>query len=219
MSYPHTHPPMIQGLRLRMRLTPMHKNSRKTMCYRFGKLGQTHNYRMSNILAAIGRGQLMVLDERVKRKRAIFDYYQNALGDLPGIEFMPEAPYGKSSRWLTVILITPEEFGANREAIQQALEEENIEARPLWKPMHLQPVFRVEAQSSKLKAESKSKNTWSASPGEIRSAVVNEFHGVKVVGGEVAEDLFKRGLCLPSGTAMTEEDLDRVSSVIRRCGK
>ena len=73
-----------------------------------------YNYRMSNIVAAIGRGQLRVLDDRVERKRWIFDYYQNALGDLPGIEFMPEAPYGKSNRWLTVILITPEEFGAGQ---------------------------------------------------------------------------------------------------------
>jgi len=178
-----------------------------------------YNYRMSNIVAAIGRGQLRVLDERVEIKRRIFDYYHESLKDLPGIEFMPEAPYGRSNRWLTVILITPEEFGADRETVQQALEAQNIEARPMWKPMHLQSVFRVQAQSSKLKAESKSKNTWSASPGEIRSAVVNEFHGVKVVGGEVAEDLFNRGLCLASGTAMTEEDLDRVISVILGCKK
>jgi len=100
-----------------------------------------YNYRMSNVLAAIGRGQLRVLDERVKKKREIFDYYQKALGDLPGIEFMPEADYGKSNRWLTVILITPEEFGADRETVRLALEAENIEARPVWKPMHLQPVF------------------------------------------------------------------------------
>jgi len=88
-----------------------------------------YNYRMSNILAAIGRGQLKVLDERVKRKREIFDYYQNALGDLPGIEFMPEASYGKSNRWLTVILITPEEFGASSAEVMAALGEENIESR------------------------------------------------------------------------------------------
>ena len=100
-----------------------------------------YNYRMSNILAAIGREQLRVLDERVNKKREIFDYYQKALGDLPGIEFMPEASYGRSNRWLTVILITPEEFGADREAVRLALEVENIESRPVWKPMHLQPVF------------------------------------------------------------------------------
>ncbi len=176
-----------------------------------------YNYRMSNILAAIGRGQLRVQDDRVKARRRIFSYYQEALGDVPGIEFMAEAPYGRSNRWLTVILITPEKFGADRETVRLALDAENIEARPVWKPMHLQPVFRVEAQSSKLKAESKSKNTWSAIPGEIRSAVVNEFHGVKVVGGEVAEDLFNRGLCLPSGTSMTEADLNRVIDVIGAC--
>ena len=100
-----------------------------------------YNYRMSNVLAAIGRGQLRVLDERVERKREIFDYYQKALGNLPGIEFMPEASYGKSNRWLTVILVTPEEFGADRETVRLALEAENIEARPVWKPMHLQAVF------------------------------------------------------------------------------
>jgi len=142
-----------------------------------------YNYRMSNIVAAIGRGQLRVLDDRVEAKRRIFAYYKEALGDIPGIEFMPEAPYGRSNRWLTVILITPKEFGADRETIQQSLEDENIEARPVWKPMHLQPVF---------------KNN-------------------RCIGGEVAEDLFNRGLCLPSGTAMTEEDLDRVIEAILGC--
>ena len=96
---------------------------------------------MSNILAAIGRGQLRVLDERVKRKREIFDYYRAALGDVPGIEFMPEPEWSRSNRWLTVILITPEEFGAGREAVRLALDKEDIEARPVWKPMHRQPVF------------------------------------------------------------------------------
>jgi len=103
-----------------------------------------YNYRMSNILAAIGRGQLKVLDERIAKKRWIFDYYKSALRGIPGIDFMPEAPYGKSNRWLTVMLITPEEFGADREQVRLALEAENIEARPVWKPMHLQPVFQVE---------------------------------------------------------------------------
>jgi dTDP-4-amino-4,6-dideoxygalactose transaminase len=93
-------------------------------------------------MAAIGRGQLKVLEARVKRKREIFDYYKESLGELPGIEFMPEASYGKSNRWLTVILITPEEFGAAREEIRIELEKQNIESRPVWKPMHLQPVFK-----------------------------------------------------------------------------
>lgn len=160
-----------------------------------------YNYRMSNILAAIGSGQLRVLNERVNKKREIFDYYETALKDLPGIEFMPEARYGRSNRWLTALLISPEEFGADREDVRLALEEENIEARPVWKPMHMQPVFQVtglKAQGLGLKAR-------------------EEKYRARVVGGEVSEDLFNRGLCLPSGTAMTEEDLERVVSVILKC--
>jgi dTDP-4-amino-4,6-dideoxygalactose transaminase len=144
-----------------------------------------YNYRMSNILAAIGRGQLKVLDDRVARKRQIFNAYCNAFGSVPGIEFMPEAPYGKSTRWLTVILITPDQFGADRETVRLALEAENIEARPVWKPMHLQPVFR----------------------------------GARFRGGQVAQDLFERGLCLPSGTALSDDDIDRIVSVVLDCRK
>jgi len=137
------------------------------------------NYRMSNVLAGIGRGQLAVLDDRVQRRREIFEYYRQALEDVPGIEFMPEADYGTANRWLTVILITPELFGADSEAVRLALEAENIESRPVWKPMHMQPVFQT-------------------------------THPCRVVGGKVSEDLFSRGLCLPSGTAMTSHDQDRV---------
>jgi len=140
-----------------------------------------YNYRLSNLLAAVGRGQLERLDEKIARRRAINDFYRNALQDLPGLEFMPEAPYGKSNCWLTVILITPQEFGADREAVRLALEKENIESRPIWKPMHLQPVFK----------------------------------DCRVRGGEVSEDLFERGLCLPSGTQMTDEDLERVVNVLK----
>lgn len=160
-----------------------------------------YNYRMSNILAAIGRGQLKVLEERVEKRRQIFEHYKDALGDLPGIEFMPEASYGRSNRWLTVILITPDEYGADREQVRLALEAENIEARPLWKPMHLQPVFEVEVSKA----------------GKVRKA--KGKYKARVVRGRVAEDLFNRGLCLPSGTAMTDSDLDRVISTIRRCHK
>jgi dTDP-4-amino-4,6-dideoxygalactose transaminase len=156
-----------------------------------------YNYRMSNILAAIGLGQLKVLDERVDKKRGIFDYYKHALGDLPGIEFMPEALYCRANRWLTVVLISPEEFGADREAVRLALEAENIEARPVWKPMHVQPVFNP--QIAQMNAD------------QSRKA-----HLCRAVGGAVAEDLFSRGLCLPSGTAMTEEDLERVVAVVKR---
>jgi dTDP-4-amino-4,6-dideoxygalactose transaminase len=142
-----------------------------------------YNYRMSNVLAAIGRGQLALLDERVQRRRQIFAYYRQALEGVPGIDFMPEAAYGRANRWLSVILITPEQFGADREAVRLALEAENIESRPVWKPMHLQPVFRT-------------------------------THPCRKVGGSVSQDLFARGLCLPSGTAMTPQDQDRVIDTI-----
>ena len=92
---------------------------------------------------------MCVLDERVERKREIFDYYKGGLGNLQGIEFMPEPEWSRSNRWLTVILITPDEFGADREIVRLALEAENIEARPVWKPMHMQPVFRIEELRNK----------------------------------------------------------------------
>ena len=141
------------------------------------------NYRMSNIAAAVGRGQLAVLEERVRLKRAVFAYYKKHLEHLDGLDFMPEAPWGTSSRWLTVMLVSPDSFGADREAIRAALEKENIEARPVWKPMHMQPVFE----------------------------------GCRAAGGAVAEDLFGRGLCLPSGTAMTRADMDRVIRTVVGC--
>jgi dTDP-4-amino-4,6-dideoxygalactose transaminase len=154
---------------------------------------------MSNIVAAIGMGQLKCLDRRVARKREIFSYYQQALRDLPGLIFMPEADYGQCTRWLTVVLIDPNEFGADREAIRLALEAENIESRPVWKPMHLQPVF----DTCNGVASNGGKKTYPA----------------RAVGGAVSEDLFARGLCLPSGTAMGEGDLERVVKVIRAVGK
>lgn len=151
--------------------------------YEHTQLG--YNYRMSNILAAIGRGQLRVLEKRVQEKRRIFEYYKNALSGVPGIEFMPEASYGRSTRWLTIILIHPEKFGATREDVRIALEEQNIESRPVWKPMHLQPVFK----------------------------------DCPIRGGSVCEYYFNRGLCLPSGTAMSIDDLDRVIQTIIDCRK
>jgi pyridoxal phosphate-dependent aminotransferase EpsN len=100
-----------------------------------------YNYRLSNVLAAIGRGQLKTLAERVAARRGIFDRYVEGLRDLPGVDFMPEATYGRSNRWLTCLTIDPRLFGADREAVRLALEAEDIEARPVWKPMHMQPVF------------------------------------------------------------------------------
>jgi dTDP-4-amino-4,6-dideoxygalactose transaminase len=99
------------------------------------------NYRMSNVLAAIGRGQLRVLADRVNARRSNFEFYLSALGDLPGLSFMPEAPFGRSSRWLTCLTIDPLIAGTNREGVRLALAEKNIETRPVWKPMHLQPIF------------------------------------------------------------------------------
>lgn len=144
-----------------------------------------YNYRMSNIAAAIGRGQLEVLNDRVAKRREIFAHYEKTLGALPGIRFMPEATTGKSNRWLTVILVNEKEFGADRETIRQVLEKQNIECRPVWKPMHLQPVFK----------------------------------DVAMVGGSVSEALFKDGLCLPSGSSMSDADLKRVTDAVIACRK
>jgi dTDP-4-amino-4,6-dideoxygalactose transaminase len=151
--------------------------------YEHSEIG--YNYRLSNVLAAIGRGQLKVLEERVVARRRNFEYYVGALGDLPGLGFMPEAPWGRHTRWLTCVTIDPARFGADRDTIRLALERENIDARPLWKPMHLQPVFS----------------------------------GYECVGGGVAEELFNRGLCLPSGSNLTEVDLTRVAAVVRAVAK
>jgi len=108
--------------------------------YEHSQMG--YNYRMSNVLAAIGRGQLTVLGDRVRMKREIFSFYQDRLGTLPGISFMPVADYGRPSCWLTCIVIDPEKYGVGRDEIRLALEKKNIESRPIWKPMHLQPLLQ-----------------------------------------------------------------------------
>lgn len=107
--------------------------------YQHSEIG--YNYRMSNLLAAVGRGQLQILEDRVQARRANFAFYEKTIGSLAGLEFMPEASWGRHTRWITAVTIEPEAFGADREQIRLALERENIEARPVWKPMHLQPVF------------------------------------------------------------------------------
>ncbi|MGC8453735.1 MAG: DegT/DnrJ/EryC1/StrS family aminotransferase [Cylindrospermopsis raciborskii] len=140
-----------------------------------------YNYRLSNVLAGIGRGQLRVLGDRVQARRRNFAIYQEALSDIPGIEFMPEASFGTCTRWLTCITIEAEKFGCSREQLRLALAAKEIESRPVWKPMHLQPVFS----------------------------------GSNRIGGEVAEDIFDRGLCLPSGSNLTDSELNRVIDVIR----
>jgi dTDP-4-amino-4,6-dideoxygalactose transaminase len=107
--------------------------------YQHSEIG--YNYRLSNVLAGIGRGQLRVLADRVNARRHNFERYQEALSDLPGIDFMPEASYGRSTRWLSCLTIQPEQFGYDREQVRLALATQQIESRPVWKPLHMQPVF------------------------------------------------------------------------------
>jgi len=106
--------------------------------YQHSQIG--YNYRLSNVLAGIGRGQLQVLSDRVEARRHNFEFYQQELG-LPGIEFMPEADFGRATRWLSCLTIDPVAFGANREQVRLALSSQQIETRPVWKPLHLQPIF------------------------------------------------------------------------------
>jgi pyridoxal phosphate-dependent aminotransferase EpsN len=144
-----------------------------------------YNYRMSNIVAAIGRGQLQVIDERVDAHRVVFECYEKALGDIPGVGFMPEASYGRCNRWLTVMTLDPEICKVQPMQVIDALAAENIESRPLWKPMHLQPLF----------------------------AGCKYFtHGDEE---SIADGLFATGVCLPSGSSMTAEEQQRVIEVVR----
>ena len=163
-----------------------------TVWYEHEELG--YNYRMSNIVAAIGVGQLRHLEEIVAKKRRVFGWYRERLEGLEGLRFMPEAAYGQCTRWLTVAEISSKvrkcgssQVGESEDGkptervmrVMEALEKENIESRPVWKPMHLQPAFR----------------------------------GAKVVGGGVGERLFANGLCLPSGKGLSAEDVERVCGI------
>ena len=143
-----------------------------------------YNYRMSNILAGVGRGQLKVLEERVEARRQVFETYRDALADVGWLEWMPEPEGSFSTHWLTVCLLRPDAPISASEMIR-SLSEEFIEARAMWKPMHLQPVF---AQSDYYR------------------------HG----NTSVSDDLFERGVCLPSGSNMNIEQIDRVIQAIRR---
>ncbi len=150
--------------------------------YQHSRIG--YNYRLSNVCAAIGRGQLRVLDERVNARRRLNARYRDLLGGLPGLTFAPDLdhlPGTRCTRWLTVIQLDPKSARATPEELRLALEAENIESRPVWKPMHLQPVFA----------------------------------GCAFIGGGVAEELFMRGLCLPSGSSLSESDQDRVVTILR----
>jgi dTDP-4-amino-4,6-dideoxygalactose transaminase len=140
-----------------------------------------YNYRLSNLLAAVGRAQLADLDRRVEARRATNAFYREALADLPGWAWMPEAAGHRATCWLTCATLDPAGFGADRDAVIDHLASGHIEARPVWKPMHLQPVFA----------------------------------GCRVLGGAVAGDLFARGLCLPSGSGLSDDDKARVAAAVR----
>jgi dTDP-4-amino-4,6-dideoxygalactose transaminase len=142
-------------------------------------------YGLSSVLAAVGLAQLPALPARVERRREIFAAYLDDLGDLPGLSFIPEPNWGRANRWLSVALIEPALFGADREAVRRALEAAGVESRPAWKPLHLQPAFR----------------------------------GAPRAGGAISAALFERGLCLPSGSAMSPAEQARVIEVVRSCAR
>ncbi|WP_291569610.1 DegT/DnrJ/EryC1/StrS family aminotransferase [Clostridium sp. UBA4548] len=152
--------------------------------YQHTELG--YNYRMSNIVAAIGRGQLKVLDERVQQKKHIYEVYKEAFKDIEDIEMMPICEYGKPNYWLSVLTLK-ETSKIKPLDIMVALEKENIESRPVWKPMHLQPYFQEYG-----------------------------FYSHNENGISVSEDLFNRGVCLPSDTKMTAVQLERVINIIKK---
>ena len=139
-----------------------------------------YNYRLSNLLAAVGRAQLDRLDAKIERRSAIGDRYRAELGHLDGWDFNPIDPRGHSNQWLTVAQIDPVAARSDRTAVMNALQQQRIESRPAWKPMHLQPVFA----------------------------------GNESVGGTVAAEIFDRGLCLPSGSSLTDDDQSRVIEAI-----
>ena len=149
--------------------------------YEHTELG--YNYRMSNLLAAVGRGQLEVIEDRVKARRSIFNRYEKALSHIDGFTFMQEADYGKSNRWLTTLTVDEKRTGVSRTQIIDALEKENIEARPVWKPMHMQPLYK--------KCE------------YVMSG--NE---------DVSKKLFENGLCLPSGSNLSDGNQTRIIDII-----
>ncbi|WP_139491597.1 DegT/DnrJ/EryC1/StrS family aminotransferase [Brevibacillus dissolubilis] len=146
--------------------------------YQHSEIG--YNYRLSNVLAGIGRAQLEILEERIAIRRAIFDRYVEELSQVPGLAFMPEAEFGRHTRWLTTLTVDEAQTGVSAVEIVDALAEANIEARPVWKPLHLQPLFEGCTYYPHQPEES------------------------------VSERLFHTGLCLPSGSSLTESQQTRV---------
>lgn len=165
----------------------------KARHYQHSEIG--YNYRLSNVLAGIGRGQLRVLEERVQQRRKVFERYYEALKDIEGVNFMPEAPFGRCTRWLTTMTVDPNLNPVTPSELLDALETENIEGRPIWKPLHLQPVFQKCRYFTHGSAEDRNA-PWGAT------------------GGSVSDYIFNTGICLPSGSNMTEEEQDRVIEVL-----
>ncbi|MEB4869801.1 aminotransferase class I/II-fold pyridoxal phosphate-dependent enzyme [Priestia megaterium] len=152
--------------------------------YQHSQLG--YNYRMSNILAGVGRAQLQVLENRVETRRKIFERYYQELSGLSGITFMPELSNTKTNRWLTVLTVNEKEAGTSAAELVQAFTEQNIEARPVWKPLHMQPLFK----GARYYSHEENK--------------------------DVAHQLFKTGLCLPSGSSMTENEQNKVIKYLKK---
>jgi dTDP-4-amino-4,6-dideoxygalactose transaminase len=173
--------------------------------YQHSEIG--FNYRMSNVIAGIGRGQLKVLDERIEKKNYIYEFYKRELEQLEGLKMMPVNEWSKSNCWLSCITLNGQVKPLD---IMLALEKENIESRPIWKPMHMQPVFdkydfipHYEVDVRELVAASKDESlSEDVEPGYIRAL-------------SVSEDIFNRGVCLPSDTKMSDEDLNRVCEIIK----
>ena len=152
--------------------------------YQHTELG--YNYRMSNIVAGIGRGQIRVLDERIEKKKYIYEKYKEAFNDIPDIEMANVCEYGEPNYWLSIGILSNESKVKPLDIIL-ALEEENIESRHIWKPMHMQPFYE---KYDFFKADNTEKDS-------------------------VSEDIFERGICLPSDTKMTDEEIERVIRIIR----
>ena len=151
--------------------------------YQHSKIG--YNYRMSNIDAGIGRGQLLHLDEHIQRKKAIYQQYKKAFADMPEIVMNPMNPKGDANNWLSGMIID-KGSSVTPDNVMDALEAENIESRPIWKPMHMQPVFAD-----------------------------CDFFSHCEHGAGVSEEIFARGMCLPSDIKNTDEDMDKIISIIR----
>lgn len=181
--------------------------------YQHSEIG--YNYRMSNILAGIGRGQLKVLNERIAQKKEIFETYKKEFIEINDIKFMPIAEFGQPNYWLSVITLK-ESSKVKPLDIMLALEKENIESRPVWKPMHLQPVFEMYEFYSHFEEINEVEELVAVTKEDsLRNDINPNVEQGQSKTLSIAEDVFNRGVCLPSDTNMTKEDLTRVINIIK----